>query len=89
LLQGDEGDVASQFEEAERSAAIANMRRAAIPAEEPDEDAHGRYCLDCGDTIPPARVEAVQAVRCVECANRREKSARKVSGSDIRRYLTE
>jgi len=88
LLQGDEGDIASHFEEAEREAAIARLR-VANNTEEPDEDEHGRYCLDCGDTIPPARVEAVHAVRCVECAGRREKAKRNVAGSDIRRYLME
>ena len=35
-----------------------------------------RYCLDCGDTIPRARVEAVQAVRCVNCVVVRERGLR-------------
>lgn len=47
------------------------------PVEAPDEDNKGnRYCLDCGDTIPRARVEAVQAVRCVNCVVVRERGLR-------------
>lgn len=44
------------------------------PAEEPDEDEDGnRYCLDCGDAIPAARVASVNAVRCTDCASARER----------------
>ncbi len=56
-----------------RERAIQNQ----LQQEEPEEDDAGnRYCLDCGETIPPARVEAVAAVRCVHCASRREKQGR-------------
>ena len=87
-MHGDEGDVAAVFEEAERNAALARVL--AGPVEEPDEDDQGnRYCLDCGDTIPPARVAAVKAVRCVDCATIRERKNRKMSGhGNIRRYLS-
>lgn len=45
--------------------------------EAPDEDDEGnRHCLDCGDTIPRARVEAVQAMRCVGCAGIKERGRR-------------
>lgn len=35
--------------------------------EEPWEEDGVRYCLTCGAEIPPARVAAVDAVRCVDC----------------------
>jgi DnaK suppressor protein len=47
---------------------------------EPDTDDLGnRYCLDCGVLVPAARVSAVNAVTCVECARiieRRQKGFR-------------
>ena len=86
MLQGDEGDIASQFEEAERAAAISRLRLG--PQEEPDEDDRGnRYCLDCGEIIPPARVQAVQAVRCVDCASLLERGKPRVGVGGISRYL--
>jgi len=86
LLQGDEGDIAFQFEEAERVAAISRLRLE--PQEEPDEDDQGnRYCLDCGEMIPQARVQAVQAVRCVDCASRLERGKPRVGVGGISRYL--
>lgn len=89
MLQGDDAEIASQLEEAGRSAAIARAL-AACPQEEPDEDGQGnRYCLDCAEIIPSARVQAVRAVRCVDCTRKKERLSKKVSGSDIRRYLVE
>ncbi|MGK9452800.1 TraR/DksA C4-type zinc finger protein [Acidithiobacillus caldus] len=86
MLQGDEGDIASQFEEAERAAAISRLRLG--PQEDPDEDDRGnRYCLDCGEIIPPARVQAVQAVRCVDCASLLERGKPRVGVGGISRYL--
>lgn len=58
-------DRASQLETEERERLIAACRKP--PTEPPDEDEHGRYCLDCGGTIPPPRVLSVNAVRCVDC----------------------
>jgi phage/conjugal plasmid C-4 type zinc finger TraR family protein len=63
-------DRASRLETEERERLIA--ARLNRPAELPDEDERGRYCLDCGDTIPPARVLSVGAVRCVECQQGKE-----------------
>lgn len=42
--------------------------------EAPDEDEEGnRFCLDCGDQIPAARLVIVPfAVRCVPCLSRKE-----------------
>jgi RNA polymerase-binding transcription factor DksA len=79
-MHGDECDVAAVFEETQRNAALARVL--AGPVEEPDEDDQGnRYCLDCGETIPPARVLAVKAVRCVDCATIRERQNRSVLGN--------
>jgi phage/conjugal plasmid C-4 type zinc finger TraR family protein len=85
-MEADPLDVAAKLEESQRNAAIAlTLMR---PQETPDEDEHGRYCLDCGDVIPAARVAAVQAVRCVDCAQVRERKEKRIGGVDIRRYLT-
>jgi DnaK suppressor protein len=66
----DPSDLASSIEEQQRAAALAAARGRSIPAEAPDEDDQGnRYCLDCGEAIPPARIAAVGAVRCVDCAS--------------------
>lgn len=65
----DPSDLASSIEEQQRAAALAAARSRSISTEAPDEDDQGnRYCLDCGETIPPARIAAVGAVRCVDCA---------------------
>lgn len=49
------------------------IRRQRKPVEQPDEDQHGRYCLACGVTIDPRRLEtAPAAVRCVPCETRKE-----------------
>ena len=75
MIHGEEADVAAELEQRHRENALARLR--AVPMEEPDEDKHGnRFCLDCGEIIPTARVVAIQAVRCVGCATRRERLAR-------------
>lgn len=74
-------DRASELEAAERDRLIAKVRaRHQAP---PDEDEHGRYCLDCAVIIPPVRVVQVGAVRCVECQTLRE---HKEAGRVGRRY---
>lgn len=61
----DDLDRAQQIEELHRAQAISKMRSA---AEEPEYDDDGnRICLDCGIIIPIQRVNAVNAVRCVDC----------------------
>ena len=65
----------------ELEAVATALRNRAIEAQQsreaPDEDEQGnRFCLDCGEQIPPDRVAAVAAVRCVRCASRREKQGR-------------
>jgi RNA polymerase-binding transcription factor DksA len=89
VLHGDEADIAAEVEEMERSLALQRLR-ASYGFEEPDEDEQGnRYCLDCGERIPAARVLAVQAVRCVDCASVRERGSvgSRISRTGILRYL--
>ncbi len=91
MIRGDDADIAAELERREREASIARILSVSI--EEADEDEQGnRYCLDCADLIPPARVQAVGAVRCVDCAQARERAGRdkRIAGrGNIRRYLTE
>ncbi len=73
----DEFEKAMDIEEHNLALRLAEAARAArerlTPTESPDEGADGnRYCLDCGDSIPRARVESVNAVRCVACTALRE-----------------
>lgn len=64
-------DQATESEEIFRRASIS--RATSRLKEEPDEDEHGRWCLDCSQIIPPKRVAAVDAVRCLHCQAKREK----------------
>ncbi|MGC9161900.1 TraR/DksA C4-type zinc finger protein [Acidithiobacillus sp.] len=73
----DISDVASRNEQMDLAMRLAARRMASRTREQPDEDEQGnRYCLDCGDDIPPERVRAVDAVRCVVCAGKRERLAK-------------
>jgi len=82
----DEADIATQQQEQEMRLALA--QRASTRTEDPDEDEQGnRYCLDCGEIIPPERVRAVGAVRCVHCATKRERFSRVAKQRGIRRFL--
>ena len=73
----DVSDIASRNEQMEIAMRLEAQRRALQMQEDPDEDEQGnRYCLDCGDDIPPERVRAVNAVRCVACASKRERLAK-------------
>lgn len=75
----DEADVANRMQESEMRLAMA--QRATARREAPDEDDQGnRYCLDCGEIIPQERVQAIDAVRCVYCAEKRERGSRLYSG---------
>ena len=82
----DEFDKAMAIEEHNHTLRLAEAARAArerlTPTEPPDEDADGnRYCLDCGDSIPRARVESVNAVRCVACTALREDTRKLLKNS--------
>jgi RNA polymerase-binding transcription factor DksA len=56
--------------------AIAAARRANAPETHPDFD--GESCIDCGDTIPEARL-AMQKVRCVHCQSVLERRQKQVA----------
>ncbi|MGF1680205.1 TraR/DksA family transcriptional regulator [Photobacterium minamisatsumaniensis] len=57
------------------------IHRQRKPVEIPDEDESGRYCLGCGITIDPRRIEkAPEAVRCVPCESIIEKMGNKEKG---------
>ena len=82
-------DIASDLAERERVLHLQRQLAQSRTLEDtPCEDAQGhRYCLDCEELIPPQRVQAVQAVRCVDCTQRLESriGSRRLSGG-IRHY---
>jgi|AOMQ01.1.fsa_nt_gi DnaK suppressor protein len=85
IIQGerltDAADIGAKNTEDYLAEVLARQREASVPQEEPDEDAEGRrYCLDCAEIIPQERVAAVQAVRCVTCAAKRERFAKLTKG---------
>lgn len=70
----DVSDIATRNEQADIAMRLEERRLAVLNQEAPDEDAKGnRFCLNCADDIPPERVQAVNAVRCVVCAGKRER----------------
>lgn len=63
----DEGDYAKDWQNKFEARALA-AHRASRPAETAHEMDGVRLCLDCGDEIPPLRLQArPEAVRCAEC----------------------
>lgn len=76
-------DEASELEQFVRMNALRAANARLCPGESPDEDEAGnRFCLECGEGIPPARVAAIGAVRCVECAKRMEHLSRTFASRD-------
>lgn len=69
-------EAASDLEQLERDNII-NQHRFRT-TETPDEVDGIRYCLDCGEVIPEARVIAINAVRCVYCAGMRERKQKQM-----------
>jgi len=70
----DQLDRAKQIEMRQRQQALESQRAKARETEAPDEVGGVRYCLDCGDAIPKARLTArPESVRCVECKGFTEK----------------
>lgn len=65
----DISDKASEIEQLQRELALKrhqNKRQVSSP-----------YCVDCGDDIPPARLQAIQGCcRCVSCQQIYEQQAR-------------
>ena len=65
-------DRAAELEQMNRDLALQGCVQRSYEA--PDEDEKGRYCLDCGVTIPDERIIRVpHAIRCVECQGIHEK----------------
>lgn len=63
-------DVAAELTEYANQKSLENWRMGLQTGEEPDVDENGvRYCLDCGDVIPPERIAVAipSPVRCVSC----------------------
>jgi len=67
----DQLDRAQKFENDFFTQAIKHQQQRV--QEKPDEDEHGRYCLDCAGVIPIARIKAIpNSVRCVSCQQKKE-----------------
>jgi len=64
LVLADDMDKAQQIEEKNRQASI---KRALNNRETPNIVNGQILCLDCYVTVPPERVKAANAVRCIEC----------------------
>lgn len=61
----DIADLAETLEQQQRDRALAAVRNQ--NKEAPWIEGADWLCLDCTEVIPPARVAAIGAVRCVEC----------------------
>ena len=72
----DDADIAEEFEARHRAAAL-KAHRARMKKNAPIEVDGKRLCVDCGDEIPPGRVEAnPDVIRCIECQTDIEKRER-------------
>ncbi len=81
----DDADMALPLQEEFLNRGIALSQKSLQRTEEPDEDENGnRFCLDCGQEIPPARVQILDAVRCTHCASRKERIARLYAGGVVK-----
>jgi len=74
----DEIDIAQQNEELFRQVAL-KSHFAGRQGVRPDNAEPGiRLCMDCGEEIEPARLEAKpDAFRCVDCQAKKERRARR------------
>jgi phage/conjugal plasmid C-4 type zinc finger TraR family protein len=70
----DDIDRAQAIEEMQREQAIKANHK---PSEAPEYDGSGnRICIECGTIIPPRRIDAINAVRCVDCQQALEQKQR-------------
>lgn len=69
----DQLDEASEIEIAQRHSAIQDSVKQNLPQTHPDFD--GESCLECGDSIPAARL-AMGKIRCVYCQGSYENKRR-------------
>lgn len=74
----DPNEAASELEEAERSAAITNLRSRVRP--EQVQDANGNWktedCIDCGEPIGEGRLK-LGKIRCIHCQTLLERQQRR------------
>lgn len=74
-------DQASKVEQKMREADLAAARARSAPEQEQVKDENGNLywpiteCVDCGDDIPPARLQLAR-IRCVYCQEKLEKGNR-------------
>lgn len=74
----DDIDRAKELETRQRAAALAAQKQRAQETEAPLIVDGVRYCLDCGDPIPAARLAArPESVRCIDCKEIRERRLRR------------
>jgi DnaK suppressor protein len=72
-------DRAQELNEMFRAQALkAHFVRRDSPSPNPSHQGRGEIvCIDCGEEIDPARIKAnPDAVRCIECQNKHERSER-------------
>lgn len=69
----DENDLASAIEAQFIENAIAEAKRKSGPETHPDFD--GEHCIDCDESIAPARLE-LGKIRCIDCQVMLEKRMR-------------
>lgn len=69
----DQLDKAKDIELDHRKRSLDSQLKKSIETEEPHEVDGIRYCLDCDDKIPNARLVArPESVRCVDCKSMKE-----------------
>lgn len=68
----DDADRAQELELAERQSALQRHRLRLVDVPRPDAQGR-RLCVDCGNPIPKARLDAMPAAtRCIECQVRHD-----------------
>lgn len=73
----DDLDRAKTLEMRERQASLERALASGRETERPRIIDGVRCCLDCGEPIPPARLEArPESVRCIDCKTINEKKKR-------------
>jgi len=74
----DEIDLANIATARHQQQALANQQAAAQEAEQPLVIEGVRHCIDCGDIIPKARLDArPESVRCIDCKDIKEQRDRR------------
>lgn len=66
-------DAAQKQQRENEERALANVRARMIPETDPDFD--GKNCIECGNSIPPRRLD-MQKIRCVGCQDAKERGSK-------------